>query len=114
MEEKTPYRRRLRVKASGRLVILRTAEIERIEAASNNVILHSPRGRFVRRGTLADLEASLDPREFVRTHRSHLVRVELIQEIVPRAGRGHLVVLKTGARVPLGRRFRARFEALLP
>lgn len=113
LDKRPKYLRHLPVKRTGRTLLLRTIEIEWIESARNNVILHTDRGVFVRRSTLAQLEASLDPSEFVRTHRSHLVRIDRILEIKNLPSGDYQLTLRSGARAPLSRGFRRRFEALL-
>jgi two-component system LytT family response regulator len=59
------------------------------------------------------LEARLDPAQFYRTHRSAIVRLDLVREIRTISRYEHSVTLATGAQVPLSRDRRARLESIL-
>jgi two-component system LytT family response regulator len=54
--------------------------------------------------TLAELERRLDPAEFVRISREHVVRIAAIAEVVPLVGGYAEVVLRNGERLPVSRR----------
>jgi DNA-binding LytR/AlgR family response regulator len=107
------FLRHLPVRTAGKTLLLASSEIEWIESARNNVLLHTDRGVFARRSTLAQLEAELDPAEFVRTHRSHLVRIDRILEIKNLPTGDYRLTLRSGAHAPLSRGYRRRFESLL-
>jgi two-component system LytT family response regulator len=86
------YPSRLTVREDGRLVLLAPAEIAWIEAEGDYVRLHTGERRLLVHDTLAHLTAQLDPRLFVRIHRSAVVNLEHIRELVP-AWNGELEVL---------------------
>ena len=72
------------------------------------------RGRSVRRaGDDGRLERELDPERFVRIHRSAIVQVDRIKELLPDFHGDFTVVLRNGARVTLSRTYRAKVEAVL-
>ena len=56
--------------------------------------------------TLARLAQRLDPIEFLRVHRSHLVRSDFIAEIAPWAHGDLKLVLKDRSELLLSRRYR--------
>ena len=60
------------------------------------------------------LEGELDPRRFVRVHKSAMVNVARIAEVTPWMSGDWRIRLQDGAEVNLSRRYRARFEALVP
>jgi len=98
------------VGAHGKLIVVDANDIRYLEAAGNYVRLHTATASPLLRGTLAALEARLDPRRFVRVHRSFVVNVALIAELqVTRSG-DYEVLLKDGGKVPMSRTFR---DALL-
>jgi len=102
---------RFLVKSGEKLILVKTAEIRRIEAADKYVVLHGESIRHIVRDGLASMEAKLDPRKFIRVHRSHLVNVEAIREVQPLFHGEAVLILKNGDRVPLSRTYRERFEA---
>jgi two-component system, LytTR family, response regulator len=105
---------RLLVEADGRATLLRLAEVDRFEAAKNYVYVHAGDARYRLRTTLERLEERLDPGSFVRVHRSTIVRVDGVSEMQPWSHGDYVIVLKSGARVRLSRRYRDRLEQFLP
>lgn len=94
--------------------LVRSGEIEWIEADGNYVRVHDENGRAHRiRRRLSDLEERLVPEGFVRVHRSTLVRLDAIREIRPRERGDCDIVLRGGDRVRLPRTRRGDLEALL-
>lgn len=87
-------------------------EIEWVEAAGNYVNIHAREGRFFLRGTLSQVEEKLSPDRFVRVHRSNIVNLDQVREILPNPSGDGLIVLKSGGHVPLSRRYRSRLKPL--
>jgi len=105
--------RHLVVRSPGRVRLVPWPEIDWVEAAGNYVLVHSGGESHLMRETMAELEDRLDPRLFVRTHRSAIVAVDRIREVrLSSAGDGR-VLLRDGAEIPLSRRFRKRFDVHL-
>jgi DNA-binding LytR/AlgR family response regulator len=71
------------------------------------VVVHVGEGIYPIRRTLSQLEARLDPACFFRAHRSAIVNLDRVQEIIPWFKGSHRLRLTTGAEVDLSRR-RAR------
>ena len=98
---------RLLVTDDGRSFFVRTADVEWIEAARNYVRLHAGERTYVVRTTLASLAARLDAERFRRASRSALVNLDRVREVQPWFHGDAIVILESGARVPLSRRYRA-------
>lgn len=94
--------------------LLRPGEIQWIEADNNHVRVHLADGRRVRvRRRLAELDEALEPRGFVRIHRSTLVRLEAIREVQP-LGKGDMVaVLRNGTELRVARSRRDALTSVL-
>jgi two-component system, LytTR family, response regulator len=107
------YVERLVVRAGGRIVILRVAEIDWIEAASNYVRIHAGGRDFLLRETMTALESKLSPVEFVRIHRSTMVRIDRIRELEPLFQGDYVVILTDGTRLTSSRGYRERLQELL-
>ena len=101
---------RLVLRSGGRVFFIRTSDIDWIEAAGNYVRLHLGTESHLFRETMNGIETRLDPARFVRIHRSRIVNIERIQELQPSPTGDYVVLLNTGARVPLGRAYRDRLE----
>jgi two-component system LytT family response regulator len=104
---------RLPVKLRGKLVVIDLADVDWIEAADNYVTLHVGGNAYPARETMSRLERELDPERFVRIHRSAIVQVDRIKELLPDFHGDFVVVLRNGARVTLSRTYRRKVEAIL-
>jgi len=78
-------------------------EIEWIEAADYYACLHVGRKSFMLRETIKQLAKTLDPRKFVRIHRSVIVNVDQVSEIFREGQSEGAVVLKTGHRLRMSK-----------
>jgi len=99
---------RFAVRARDRFIIVPAAEVEWIAAAGNYAELHLPGGTHLVRATLAELEEGLDPARFARVHRSSLVRLDCVREVIPATHGDYDLVLASGAVIKLSRRYAGR------
>ena len=104
--EATPRLCRFVVHERGRSLIVPIGEVSRLSAAGNYVEVHTPSRRHLVRATLSRLAQRLDPAEFLRVHRSHLVRANAITEVAPWAHGDLKLTLQDGSELMLSRRFR--------
>jgi len=101
---------RLIIKSAGRVFFLRAEEIDWIEAAGNYVRLHVGKETHLLRDTMSSLEARLDPKRFLRIHRSTMVNIERIQEMQPLFHGDYVVILRDGTQLNLSRGYRQRLQ----
>lgn len=104
---------RLVVKTGGRVMLIRTADVDWIEAADNYVNLHVGAEAHMLRETMAALEARLDPRHFLRISRSTIVNLDRIKELQPMFHGDYTVILRNGTRLSLSRNYRDKLQHLL-
>jgi two-component system, LytTR family, response regulator len=102
------YAERFLVKRDGSIVIVKAGDVEWIEAEGNFVRLHAAGGAHLLTETMQHLESTLDPRAFIRVHRSAIVRLDAIREIQPWFNGGLVLLLKGGAKVQVSRSQRER------
>ena len=107
------YLDRLVLKTRGRVSFLKVEEIVWVEAAGVYVKLHTCAAVHLHRVLLGHLEAQLDPRQFVRIHRSAMVNIEHIEELLPDSHGEYTVVLRQGTSLKLSRTYRPRLQARL-
>jgi two-component system LytT family response regulator len=100
----------LLVKKEGRSVFVRMADIDWIESARNNVILHVGTESYLHHETTSGVEARLSPNKFLRVHRSAIVRIDRIKELVPWFNGDYRVTLKDGTQLTLSESYRDRLE----
>jgi two-component system LytT family response regulator len=107
------FMERIVLKSGGRVTFLDVSDIDWIEAAGVYVNLHAGRKSLLYRATVGQMEQRLDPRRFVRVHRSAMVNTDRIKELQPRSHGDYVVLLKDGAELTLSRGYRSQFEAWL-
>lgn len=90
-----PYLSRILARKAGKYVILNVDDIVWIEAMGDYINLHTAHDSFLILHSLNEMEERLDPGHFIRAHRTSLVRLDAISEIVPWTN-GRLKVRLTG------------------
>jgi two-component system LytT family response regulator len=104
---------RIVVRGTQKTTIVEVSEIDWIEANGDYLALHTGRDVHLYRSTLSALEQRLDPRDFVRIHRSTIVRIGRIRQLEPYFHGDCFVTLRDGERLRLSRTYRARVQAAL-
>jgi two-component system LytT family response regulator len=104
---------RIVIKGRGTTRFLDVTEVECIEAAGMYVVLHSGGKEVMHRCSLSDIETRLDPRHFIRIHRSAIVNLARVAHLEPISHGEFEVVLKSGKRVRLSRTYRGPVEQRL-
>ena len=104
---------RLVVKSEGRVLFVRTDDIDWIEAADNYVNLHVGTESHLLRETMSALETKLAPGKFLRISRSTIVNVERIKELQPMFHGEYVVILRNGTRLTLSRSHREKLHQLM-
>jgi two-component system, LytTR family, response regulator len=113
-DAQAPYLTRIVIRDRDQVTIVPTSELEWIEAETYYVRIHASAARpRLLRERMSVLESRLDPSAFFRSHRSAIIRLDLVRAIKTLSRYEHSVVLSTGAHAPLSRDRRARLEALL-
>jgi two-component system LytT family response regulator len=103
------YIERIPVEMRGKVRVVPVQEIEFIVASGPYAELYSGDRKYVIRESMQNLEERLDPNVFIRTHRSVIVRIDLIETLHKGAGGDYEVQLKSGRRLRVSR---SRLEAL--
>ena len=107
------YLERIVVRTGGRILFLRVSEIDWIGAEGNYAALHMGQRSHLLRETMAALERKLDPRHFIRIHRSTIVNIERIREFAPMFKGEYEILLEDGTRLTSSRAYRAQIHRLM-
>ncbi len=105
-----PYASRLLVRSDDKLEFWPVESLDWVEASGNYVRVHSGNRAELVRTTLASLLDVLDPRHFVRIHRSTIVNLSRVRAIHPWFGGDYTAVLEGGRQLRVSRSYR---DALL-
>jgi two-component system LytT family response regulator len=97
------YLTRLAVRDRDRIRVLDVDEVDWIGVEGEQVIVHVGDEAYPIRRTLTELEARLDPTTFFRAHRSVIVNLDRVKEVIPWFKGSHKLRLTTGAEVDLSR-----------
>lgn len=97
------YLTRLAVRDGNCIRVLSVDEVDWIGVEDERVYVHTGDAAYAIRRTLKELEARLDPAHFFRAHRSAVVNLERVQEIIPWFKGSHKLRLTTGEEMELSR-----------
>jgi two-component system LytT family response regulator len=97
------YIGRFAVRSDGRVRFVAASDVDWIEADGNYMVLHVGEAQHRLRASLAGLTEGLDPKQFVRIHRSVIVNIERIREVQPWFGGDYIAILRTGAKLRVSR-----------
>jgi two-component system LytT family response regulator len=113
IKSRPTYLERLVIKNNGHLFFLKTEEVNWFEAEGNYVRLHAGKESCLLRDTISSLETQLDPKKFVRVHRSAIVNIDRIQELQPWFHGEYRILMQDGAQLTLSRSYRDKLNELL-
>ena len=104
------YLEHIPVKDGDCMVLIKTADIDWFEAQDKYVRLHVGATRYVRREAISRLEQRLDPKKFIRIHRSYIVNVDSIVRFEPMFNQEYDVLIKNGKKLRMSRDYRKRLK----
>jgi two-component system LytT family response regulator len=107
------YAERIVVRDGTRVHIIPVAKLDYAEAQDDYVSLASEGKKHLKQQTISNLESSLDPRRYLRIHRSFIVNLERVTKIEPYGKDTHLAILSDGSRLPVSRSGYARLRDFL-
>lgn len=104
---------RIPVKDGTKVHIIPVEKIDYFEAQDDYVCIRADGRKHLKQTTLSELEADLDPKLFVRTHRSFILNIERISRIELYAKDSRVVVLTDGTRLHVSRTGYGKLKGLL-
>jgi two-component system, LytTR family, response regulator len=110
---RTRYATRLAVVADKHMTFIPTSDVDRIEAKGKCSLVHAGSETHVMREGLTTVAERLDPGEFLRVHRSHIVRIDRIARIHRWFRGGYHLILDDGTRLTTGGTYKKTIEAVL-
>jgi two-component system LytT family response regulator len=93
-----------------RLLLIKVDEIAWLEAQGNYVRIYHDRGSHLIRESLSTIESHLDPKRFLRIHRSVVVGLKRIVELRPSQHSDYRVLLDNGTQLIWSRTYRANLD----
>lgn len=108
-----PISDRFLIKKLGREFLVRLDDVDWIESCGNYVNLHVGDRVYPLRDTMTSISDRLEPHGFQRTHRSAIVNLDRVAEIVASDSGDGEARLSNNATVPISRRFRKELRERL-
>jgi len=107
------YAERIVVRDGTRVQIIPVGKLDYAEAQDDYIALASQGKKYLKQQTISSLESSLDPKNFLRIHRSYLVNLERVVKLEPYTKDSHVAILNDGTRLPVSRAGYGRLRSLL-
>lgn len=104
---------RIVIKLGNKIKVISIYDISHLTADDDYVKIYTAEGEFLKNQTLAFFEKNLNPNLFVRVHRSHIVKIDQITKIEAYEKDGHLLILKTGQKIPVSKTGYPKLKAVL-
>jgi two-component system LytT family response regulator len=104
---------RVVVKTGGRIKIIPMPEIQYLEAADDYVRIVTAEGSHLKKKTMNYFEGVLDPKLFVRTHRSYIVNIQQITRIDAYEKENQLAILTSGVKIPVSKTGYIKLKSVL-
>jgi two-component system, LytTR family, response regulator len=101
------------VRSGERIVLLRIEDISVVVAAGNYVSLHAKGKAWLARATMSEIESEFAMLGFVRIHRSTVINVDRVQELLPLENGEFEILLQDGQRYRLSRSYRAAVKKIV-
>ncbi len=97
----------------GGIEVVPAAKLDYVEAQDDWVVLATGGKKLRKQQTLRELEEQLDPRRFVRIHRSYLLNVDRLQRVDLYGKESRIALLRDGTKLPVSRSGYARLREML-
>jgi two-component system LytT family response regulator len=111
--EQDRYLDRIVVRDGARVHILPVEKLDYAEAQDDYIGLKSEGKTYLKAQTLASLAAALDPKRFLRVHRSYVLNLDRLARLELYAKNSHVAVLRDGVKIPISREGHARLREIL-
>jgi len=93
--------------------VVPVGKIDYVEAQDDYISVQTAGRALLKEQTLTELETQLDPRRFVRIHRSYILNIERLTKVELYAKDSRIAILQNGAKLPVSRSGYQRLQQLL-
>ncbi len=94
---------RVVVKTGNKIKIIPVVDIIYLEADDDYVKIHTKEGSVLKNKTMSYFDHILQKDQFVRVHRSYIIKIEEIIRIDPYENGTHIAILKSGIKIPVSK-----------
>lgn len=104
---------RIVVKNGSQIKIIPVQQVIFLEAYDDYVKIHTKDGMFLKNKTMSSFEKQLDPKQFVRVHRSFIAKVDQLAKIEPMEKESYIATLLTGEKINISKSGYARLKQII-
>jgi two-component system LytT family response regulator len=94
---------RVLVRDGSRVFVIPAEKIDYIEAQDDYIAIKSEGKTHLKKQRLSDLQALLDPKRFVRVHRSYILNIDRLARLELYAKDSRMAILKDGTKLQVSR-----------
>lgn len=94
---------RIVVKNGQKIIIIPVDDVDYIEAQDDYVMIYTSKGKFLKQKTMKYFDEHLDANNFMRVHRSYIVKINSIQQIELFEKESYKIILKDGKNIPVSK-----------
>lgn len=106
-------RERIVVKSGSSIIVIPVYDILYLEAADDFVKIFTRKGHWLKNKTMSHFEQQLDATQFIRVHRSYIVNISEITRLEPYEKDSHIILLKSGEKIPVSKSGMSRLKEVL-
>lgn len=103
----------LAIKDGSEVTRVALSDIQWIDAAGDYMCVHATDQTHIMRRTMKELENDLDPKKFVRAHRSAIVNIKFVQKMVSHISGEYHLILNNGTELKVSRSHRDRVKEMI-
>ncbi|MNN16089.1 Sensory transduction protein LytR [compost metagenome] len=104
---------RIVVKTGTQIKIIPIDTVKYLESYDDYVKIHTKDGMYLKNKTMAFFEKSLDPNQFVRIHRSFIIKVDQLAKLEPYEKDSYIAALTSGEKLNISKSGYARLKQLI-
>ncbi len=102
-DSRTESLERIVVKNQQKITLIPVEDIKYIEAQDDYTMLYTQKGNFLKQKTMKYFEENLSPKDFIRIHRSYIIKLSLLKQIDLLEKESYQVVLHDGKKLPVSK-----------
>lgn len=111
--ETSPYPDVLSIKDGSEVTRVPVADIQWVDAAGDYMCVHAREGMHIMRKTMKELEKALNPKTFIRVHRSAMVNINFVKKLVSHVSGEYHLILQNDTELKVSRSHRDRVKSAM-
>jgi two-component system LytT family response regulator len=104
---------RVVVKTGSKIKVIPVQKIQYLEAQDDYVMIYTEDSKHLKQATMNFFEAHLDPKQFIRVHRSYIVKIDQVVQLEPYEKDNYIAILKSGAKIKVSKSGMKNLKAML-